>query len=106
VDLFGSLQERQSDSPYVELVQTARVSYDGSTIRPAEIHWHLALARHRGWSGLILTGPLTASGVVTVPEGAEILWIKLKLGVFMPHWPTREFVDSETLLPEGAGDSF
>jgi hypothetical protein len=44
--------------------------------------------------------------VVSVPEGAEILWIKLKLGAFMPHLPTRDILDSETTLPEAASHSF
>jgi hypothetical protein len=106
MDLFSDYRERRSDSPLVELVMTARVGYDGTTIRPAEIHWHLALARHQGQARLVLAGPLTSSGVVTVPEGAEILWIKLKLGAFMPHLPARELRDRETILPDAASNSF
>lgn len=104
--MFGGLKGRRSDSPYVEQVQTALVSRDGTTIRPAEIHWHLVLARHRGEARLVLVGPWTGSGVVTVPKGAEILWIKLKLGAFMPHLPTHAFRDSETTLPEASDDAF
>jgi AraC-like DNA-binding protein len=39
-------------------------------------------------------------------EGAEILWIKFKLGTFMPHLPTRDFRDAETILPGAASQSF
>ena len=48
MDLFCDYRERGSDSPLVERVQQARVGYTGSTIRPAEIHWHMVLARYRG----------------------------------------------------------
>jgi len=106
VDLFGDYQERRSDSPYVESVQAARVAYSGTTIRPAEIHWHLVVARYQGQPRLVLAGPLLGSGVVSVPEGAEILWIKLKLGAFMPNLPTRDFLDSETTLPGARSDAF
>ena len=106
MDLFADYRERRSDSPLVERVQQARVAYTGSTIRPAEIHWHMVLARYRGEARLVLAGPLTSSGVVSVPEGAELLWIKLKLGAFMPHLPARDMLDTETTLPAAASDSF
>jgi len=48
MDLFCDYRERGSDSPLVERVQQARVAFTGSTIRPAEIHWHMVLARYRG----------------------------------------------------------
>ena len=106
MDLFCDYRERGSDSPLVERVQQARVASTGSTIRPAEIHWHMVLARYRGEARLVLAGPLTSSGVVSVPEGAELLWIKLKLGAFMPHLPARQMLDTETTLPGAASNSF
>jgi hypothetical protein len=106
MDLFCDYRERGSDSPLVERVQQARVGFTGSTIRPAEIHWHMVLARYRGEARVVLAGPLTSSGVVSVPEGAEILWIKLKLGAFMPHLPARHMLDTETTLPGAASNSF
>ena len=47
----------------------------------------------------IVVGPLTTAGVVSWKVGAEILWIKCKLGTFMPHLPAREFINAETILP-------
>src|SRR3972149_6709260 len=106
MDLFSDYRERRSDSPLVERVQQARVASTGSTIRPAEVHWHMVLARYRGETRLVLAGALTGSGVVSVPEGAEILWIKLRLGAFMPHLPARHMLDTETTLPGAASNSF
>jgi len=51
-------------------------------------------------------GPLTTAGVVFYTEGAELLWIKFKLGSFMPHLPARDFLDVETILPAAASNSF
>jgi len=73
MELFADYRERRSDSPLVERVQQARVATTGSTIRPAEIDWHMVLARYRGEARLVLAGPLTISGVVSVPDGAELL---------------------------------
>jgi AraC-like DNA-binding protein len=99
-------EERLSDSPYVETITHGQTLSDGSTIRPAEIHWHMVLLRLYGQPRLIVTGPLTTAGIASWGEGAEILWIKLKLGTFMPHLPTTSLLDKETILPGAASQSF
>jgi hypothetical protein len=99
-------EERLSDSPFVESVTRGWTTGDGFTIRPAEIHWHMVFSNHDGKIHPIVVGPLTTSGVVTWTEGAEILWIKFKLGTFMPHMPVKTILDNETLLPEATSKSF
>jgi AraC-like DNA-binding protein len=54
----------------------------------------------------LVVGPWTTAGMVSWPEGAEVLWLKFKLGTFMPHLPTKTIRNTETVLPEGAGKSF
>lgn len=100
------VEQRASDSPYVETVMRGRTVGAGTTIRPAETCWHMVLVRHMGDARLLIVGPLTTAGVVSYTEGAEILWIKFKLGAFMPHQPVRDFVDTEMPLPEAASQSF
>jgi AraC-like DNA-binding protein len=82
------------------------MAYDGTVIRPAECQWHLVLAKKDGWTQMILTGPLSESGEVRFTPGAELLWIRFKLGVFLPHLPARRLRDRETLLPAASGRSF
>ncbi len=101
-----SYEERLSDSPYIEKVTRGWTTSVGSTIRPAETNWHMVLARHSGDTQLIVVGPWGASGTATWGGEAEILWIKFKLGVFMPHLPGRDILDSETVLPEASSRSF
>jgi AraC-like DNA-binding protein len=95
-------EERSSDSPYIETITQGRTVSAGSTIRPAEINWHMVFVRENGRAHPIVVGPLTASGMTSWGEGGEILWIKFKLGVFMPHLPTREYLDTEKTLPDAA----
>src|ERR1051326_1980041 len=97
---------RLSDSPYVETITRGWTEGNGSVIRPAESHCHMVLVRFQGTTQLILTGALTTSGVVPYTEGAEILWIKFKLGTFLPHLPARTLLDKETVLPDAACRSF
>ena len=99
-------EERLSDSPYVETVTRGRTASDGSTIRPAESRWHMVFVRQHDSLRSLVVGPWTTAGVVSYTEGAELLWIKFRLGTFMPHLPTRDFLDTETLLPGAAGQSF
>jgi AraC-like DNA-binding protein len=98
--------ERPSDSPYVETVMAGRTLAAGETIRPAECQWHLVFARHAGRLQAIVTGPLTTTGRVTFRPDAELLWIRFRLGVFMPHLPARAVRDRETELPGAAARSF
>lgn len=101
-----SYEERLSDSPYIEKVTRGWTTGDGSTIRPAEVSWHMILTRHSGGTQFLLVGPLETSGVVAWGGEAEILWIKFKLGAFMPHLPTKEILESEHSLPEASSRSF
>jgi AraC-like DNA-binding protein len=99
-------EERSSDSPYIEKVTHGWTASDGSTIRPAETNWHMVFTEYSGKIHPLVVGPLTAAGVASWGEGAEILWIKFKLGVFMPHLPARDYLDTETHLPDASSQSF
>jgi AraC-like DNA-binding protein len=99
-------EERASDSPYIETITEGYTANSGSVIRPAETHWHMVLLRHQKDPQLLVTGALTSSGVVTFGEGAELLWIKFKLGTFMPHLPAKTMLNSEIALPGATHRSF
>jgi AraC-like DNA-binding protein len=99
-------EDRLSDSPYVELVTQGHTASAGSTIRPAESHWHMVIRQLYGDIQLLVVGPHSSAGTISYGEGAELLWIKFKLGVFMPHLPTRRHTDLETPLPGAASQSF
>jgi AraC-like DNA-binding protein len=96
-------EERPSDSPYLDAVTRGRPAATGSTERPAEIHWHMVFTKYQGKFYSLVVGPLKSAGVVNFTEGAEILWVRFKLGAFMPHLPARDLLDSQTALPGAAG---
>jgi len=99
-------EERASDSPYVEKVMRGWTLSEGTSIRPAEICWHMVFVKHPGGSQALVVGPLTTSGIASWGEGAEILWIQFKLGVFMPHFPTRNYLNGEQVLPDASSQRF
>lgn len=99
-------QQRSSDSPFVETIIHGRTVSDGSSIRPSEVHWHMVFARHNGHVYSVFVGPWTSAGIASWEEGAEILWIKFKLGVFIRQMPPMNFLDTETILPGAGRQSF
>ncbi len=99
-------EQRLSDSPYVETITRGRTAGDGTSVRPAECHWHMVLVRLAGNVRVVVVGPWTTAGVVSWTEGAELLWIKFTLGTWMPHLPAENLMDRETLLPGAARQSF
>ena len=99
-------KDRPSDSPLVDAIMYGCTLSSGTTIRPAECQWHMCVARHAGGAQVFVVGPLTTSGTATFIKGAELLWIKFRLGTFMPHLPARDARDTETILPGASSRSF
>jgi AraC-like DNA-binding protein len=99
-------EDRLSDSPYIETVSRGWTLSEGSTIRPAEIHWYMVFVKHPRAVHSLIVGPLTTSGIASWGQGAEILWIQFKLGVFMPHFPTKNYRDGEQTLPDASSERF
>jgi hypothetical protein len=98
--------ENETPSAYIESIIHGHTSGSGTVVRPAETHWHLVLLRLYGKAQMLMVGPLTASGLVSFGEGAELIWVKFSLGTFMPHLPTKTLVNSEIALPGATDRSF
>ena len=99
-------EERASDSPYIETVTRGHTTSDDSVIRPAESRWHMVFVKQHDSFRPLVVGPWTTAGVVSYTEGAELLWIRFKLGVFMPHLPAKDVLDVETILPGASRHAF
>ena len=66
----------------------------------------MVVIKHPGSTKLALVGPWTSAGVTSYLKDAEIIWIKFKLGTFMPHQPVKAFRNRELILPDASGQSF
>jgi len=98
-----AFEERLSDSPYIENVIRGRTLKRDAPIRPATSHWHMVFVNYRGVMRSLMVGPCSTSGRAFWDEGAELLWIRFKLGTFMPHLPVKRYLDLETEMPEATG---
>jgi AraC-like DNA-binding protein len=101
-----SVVERPSDSPYVETITHGTVTGAGSTIRPAEVGWHMVIVRHDGQTNFLLTGPWSTASPLQFGGEAELIWIRFAIGTFMPHLPNVKLSDSEIMLPDARSDAF
>ena len=66
----------------------------------------MVFVRKDGEARVVFVGPWTMAGAAHYAEGAEILWIKFKLGAFMPHLPAGRFLHTATVLPGASSRSF
>ncbi|MBZ0296147.1 MAG: helix-turn-helix domain-containing protein [Anaerolineae bacterium] len=98
-------EERPSDSPYVDMITQGRTLSEGSTIRPAECHWHMVFVKENGNLHPLVVGPWTSAGVTSWGGEAEILWVRFKLGTFIPHLPSKKLLNTETALPEASSSN-
>lgn len=99
-------EERASDAPFVERVMYGITTGSETRIRPAASHWYLVFSKRDGQTYPLVVGPWTSSGITGWTAGAEILWIRFKLGTFIPQLPTRQLVNTEAVLPQASSTSF
>lgn len=99
-------EERPSDSTYIQSVTRGITLHDGAPVRPAEVCWHLVILRAEGRVRSLLVGPWSSAGVARYQAGGELLWIRFKLGAYLPSLPTRKFLNTEIPLPAASSTKF
>jgi AraC-like DNA-binding protein len=101
------LEERPSDSSFVQAIWHNQSERSESFISTAGTHWEMVMMRHQGRSTLTVRGPETKATPADVPAEAEWLGITFKLGTFLPDFPLGSLVDrNDVNLPEASGKSF
>lgn len=99
-------EERRIESPYAEWVGHGYTAADGVVMRPAEYTWHLIFTRQAGVRRVLVVGALEAAQRLSYSGGAESLWLRFRVGTFMPYLPASLLLNRELCLPEGSGDNF
>jgi AraC-like DNA-binding protein len=99
-------QERLVESAYVEWVAHGYTAADGCAMRPAEYSWHLIFTRNEGILRALAVGALEAARPLSYVAGAETLWIRFKVGTFMPRVPASTTLNRDITLPSGSGNNF
>jgi AraC-like DNA-binding protein len=99
-------QQRLVESPYIEWVGHGYTVADGLEMRPAEYNWHLIFTRQAGVLRTLIVGALEMARPLSYIAGAESLWLRFRVGTFMPNILPTTILNREIKLPEGSGDNF
>jgi Helix-turn-helix domain len=101
------IEDRPSDSPYVERVWRSRSS-DGvdRMTSVATPRWGLVFWEQAGRSRAAVTGPESKASPAPVPEDATFFGIDFALGTSMPHLPVGALVDRQWEIPDTTRRSF
>jgi AraC-like DNA-binding protein len=102
------LEERPSDSSFVETIWRVQSERAGSFISVAASHWEMVVTKYRGKTTFTVRGPETKATPLHYQwTDAEWLGIRFKLGAFMPHLPPGNLRDRRDVnLPEATSKSF
>jgi hypothetical protein len=104
--MSATFEGRQSDSPYIEMIWRGQIEQDYAPVCPADVRWNLLFIR-QGKRVRVTAEGATTQFVPKFHTGEqEFLVIKFKLGVYMPHLPASEIVDTDEILPQASGQSF
>jgi AraC-like DNA-binding protein len=101
------LEERQSDSPFVERIWWAQSERPGSFSSLATSQWEMVISRYHGETSLTVRGPETrATSLDCSIVGAEWVGIIFKHGTVMPYLPASMLVNGDIDLPDASDTSF
>lgn len=101
------LEERPSDSSFVQAIWHNQSQRPESFISTAGTHWEMVWMRHQGQSTITVRGPETKATPADLPADAEWLGITFKLGTFLPDFPPGSLLDRQDVnLPDATGRSF
>lgn len=101
-----NIEQRSSDSPFIERVWRSRSENISSFVSAAVSQWELVVWTAQGKTQAALQGPATWAGRAPVPEDAEFFGIVFRLGVYLPCIPASQLLNRDAPLPDAAGQSF
>lgn len=103
--MFLEIQQRTSDSPFIERVWTCH-SNGGQMTSVASATWDLCFWEYAGDMHATVHGPETHATWIPVPSGAEFFGISFALGSVMPHLAPSLIVDGTVDIPDAEGRRF
>jgi hypothetical protein len=102
-----SLEDRLSDSPFVERVWTAQSERAGQFFSIAAGNCEIVVSRLRGQTFLTIRGPETKATTADCPADGNWLGIRFKPGAFLPQFLPEALRDrKDVTLPGAATRSF
>ncbi|MEU9836576.1 helix-turn-helix domain-containing protein [Streptosporangium sp. NPDC048047] len=100
------IEDRPSDSPYIDRVWRSTSHGVDTMTSVATAHWDLVFWEHRGRFSAAVQGPEPRACPAPVPEEATFFGISFSLGTSMPHLPAGRLVGGSVEIPDATPGSF
>jgi AraC-like DNA-binding protein len=105
--MIYTIEDRPSDSPFVERIWRAQIERTGSLSSIAMSGWEMVVSRYQDKTYMTVRGPETRATLLPVTiVGTEFFGIRFKVGTVMPHLPAGSLVDEDVNLPDASSKSF
>jgi AraC-like DNA-binding protein len=105
--MIFTLEDRPSDSLFVERIWRAQSEHSGDLLSIAMSHWEMVVSRYQDRTYMTLRGPETkATSLPVTIVGTEFFGIRFKVGTIMPYLPASTLVDEDVDLPDASTKSF
>jgi AraC-like DNA-binding protein len=105
--MIFTLEDRLSDSPFVERIWRAQSEHSGDLLSIAMSHWEMVVSRYQDKTYMTLRGPETkATRLPVTIVGTEFFGIRFKVGTVMPYLPASTLIDEDVDLPDASSKSF
>lgn len=105
-DTIFRFDERDAESPLVQLLWRTRSEPYESFTSIAGTQWEMVVTRQEGRARLTVRGPETKASIAAIPQDAQFFGVRFRLGTFMPGLPIEHMVDHAIDLPNASSRSF
>jgi len=105
--MIFTIEERVSDSPFVERIWQAQSKRTGGFLSIAASRWEMVVSEYQDKTYMTVRGPETKATPLPVTiVGTEFFGIRFKVGTVMPYLPASTLVDGDVNLPDASSKSF
>ena len=105
--MIFTLEDRLSDSPFVERVWRAQSEHPGDLLSIAMSRWEMVVSKYRDRTYMTVRGPETKATTLPVTiVGTEFFGIRFKVGTLIPYIPANTLVDGDMNLPDASSRAF
>jgi Helix-turn-helix domain len=100
-------EEKQSSSPYVDVVWRTEDQTDGVYIASADACWDMIFIKNKeGATKVLLSGPSSQTTQVPYSAGNKNFGIRFKSGIIFTDIPVTDMLNVTKALPMPTGDTF
>ena len=105
--MIFTIEDRLSDSPFIDRIWRAQIEHTGAISSIAMSSWEMVVSRYQDKTFMTVRGPESrATRMPVTIIGTEFFGIRFKVGTIMHHLPASNLVDEDLNLPDASSKTF